>query len=374
MREIGKGTMSTVEAKHVWKIYDGDVVAVEDANFKCENEEFVAVLGPSGCGKSSTLRMLAGLEDISKGEMLFDGKVVNSLSPRERNVALAFESYALYPPLTVYENIAFPLRARDINKAEIDRKVRSVAEDLELSEVLRRKPGKLSGGQQQRVSLARALVRDPSVLLLDEPLSHMDQRVRTVIRARIRRIHDELNTTTIYVTHDQDEAVALADKIIVMSMGLIQQIGSADDLYKTPANQFVAGFIGEPAMNFIKGEVGGINQVWVHNEEEPKSWGVSECIPDAAVNTPVLVGLRPEDIKVSKEAPSEGVKARVEVVEYQGEELILTMALNGDVLKAIVPIDFSVQEFDHVWMTVPPEDLHVFDQKTGEALIKTCEM
>ena len=233
--------MSTVEARHVWKIYDGDVVAVKDANFLCENEEFVAVLGPSGCGKSSTLRMLAGLEDITKGEMLFDGKVVNALSPRDRNIALAFESYALYPPLTVYENIGFPLLAKGMDKKEIDRKVRGIAEDLELTEVLKRKPGKLSGGQQQRVSLARALVRDPSVLLLDEPLSHMDQRVRTVIRARIRRIHDELHTTTIYVTHDQEEAVALADKIIVMSMGLVQQIGTADDLVPYPCKPVCGG-------------------------------------------------------------------------------------------------------------------------------------
>ena len=318
------------------------------------------------------MRMLAGLEGITKGEMLFGGKVVNSLSPRDRNVALAFESYALYPPLTVYENIAFPLRARDMDKKDIDRKVRGIAEDLELTEVLKRKPGKLSGGQQQRVSLARALVRDPSVLLLDEPLSHMDQRVRTIIRARIRRIHDELHTTTIYVTHDQDEAVALADKIIVMSMGLIQQIGSVDDLYKTPANTFVAGFIGEPAMNFIKGEVLGINRVLVHNEEEPVKWGVEECIPDAAVGTPVYVGLRPEDITVTRDKVPQGVKTRVDVIEYQGEELILTLALNGDLLKAIVPVDFPVSEMDHVWITMPPADLHVFDEKSGEALIKVC--
>ncbi len=363
--------MSTVEAKHVWKIYGKDVVAVKDANFRCENEEFVAFLGPSGCGKSSTLRMLAGLEDITKGEMLFDEKVVNDLSPRERNIALAFESYALYPPLTVYDNIGFPLLAKGMNKKEIDRKVRGIAEDLELTEVLKRKPGKLSGGQQQRVSLARALVRDPSVLLLDEPLSHMDQRVRTVIRARIRRIHDELHTTTIYVTHDQEEAVALADKIIVMSMGLVQQVGTADDLYHTPANEFVAGFIGEPAMNFINGKVAGQNLVTLKNGEAPVSWGVEENIPKEFVDASVLVGIRPENLKTTQEPVDSGIKAKVEVVEYLGEERILTLSLNGTTLKAIVPIDFLVQEFQDVWLTADPAGIHVFDEKSGDALIKT---
>ena len=363
--------MSTVEAKHVWKIYDGDVVAVKDANFRCENEEFVAVLGPSGCGKSSTLRMLAGLEDITKGEMLFNGKVVNDLSPRDRNIALAFESYALYPPLTVYENIGFPLLAKGMDKKEIDRKVRGIAEDLELTEVLKRKPGKLSGGQQQRVSLARALVRNPSVLLLDEPLSHMDQRVRVVIRARIRRIHDELHTTTIYVTHDQEEAVALADKIIVMSMGLIQQIGTADDLYNTPVNQFVAGFIGEPSMNFLQGKVEGPNLVSVQNADNSVSWAVGDNIPASAMNTSVLTGIRPENVIVSEKAVPSGVKAKVDVVEYLGEERSLTLSLNGTVLKAIVPIDFLTRELEDVWLTAAPEDIHIFDEKSGEALIKT---
>ena len=363
--------MSTVEARHVWKIYDGDVVAVKDVNFRCENEEFVAVLGPSGCGKSSTLRMLAGLEDITKGEMLFDGKVVNGLSPRDRNIALAFESYALYPPLTVYENIGFPLLAKGMDKKEIDRKVRGIADDLELTEVLKRKPGKLSGGQQQRVSLARALVRNPSVLLLDEPLSHMDQRVRTVIRARIRRIHDELHTTTIYVTHDQEEAVALADKIIVMSMGLVQQIGTADDLYNTPANHFVAGFIGEPAMNFLQGKVEGSNLVSVHNGDDLVPWAVGENIPDSAVNTSVLVGIRPENVVVSEKAITSGVKARVDVVEYLGEERSLTLSLNGTIMKAIVAVDFKIRVSEDVWLTAASEDLHVFDEESGEALIKT---
>jgi multiple sugar transport system ATP-binding protein len=314
--------------------------------------------------------MLAGLEDITKGEMLFDGKVVNNLSPRDRNVALAFESYALYPPLSVYENIAFPLRARGMDKREIETKVRGIADALELTDVLKRKPGKLSGGQQQRVSLARALVRDPSVLLLDEPLSHMDQRVRTVIRARIRRIHDELSTTTIYVTHDQDEAVALADKIIVMNLGLIQQIGTADDLFNYPSNQFVAGFIGEPAMNFLRGKVESQNQVAVWNGDKPVSWTVTEDISPSYINTEVVVGIRPEKLEASKVPTNSGIKAKVDVVEFLGDYRILTLSLGDTEIKTMVPIDFSVNQHDTLWLTGAPGEIHVFDEKSGEALVK----
>jgi len=365
--------MSTVEAKHVWKIYGEDVEAVKDASFRCENEEFVAILGPSGCGKSSTLRMLAGLEDITRGEMLFDGKVVNDLSPRDRNVALAFESYALYPPLSVYENIAFPLHARGLDKNEIRSKVQDIVDALELSDVLKRKPGKLSGGQQQRVSLARALVRDPSVLLLDEPLSHMDQRVRTVIRARIRRIHDELSTTTIYVTHDQEEAVALADKIIVMDMGTIQQVGTADDLYNYPVNQFVAGFIGEPSMNFLKGKVESHNRVAVRNGDTSVSWAVAADISSSYGNAGVDVGVRPENFKASTVADDSGIRTEIEVVEFVGEEKILTLNFENTTLKAIVPVRLLAKEGDSLWLNASPEDVRIFDEKNGEALLKAKE-
>jgi multiple sugar transport system ATP-binding protein len=362
--------MSTVEAKNVWKIYEGNVEAVRDANFFCEDEQFVAILGPSGCGKSSTLRMLAGLEDITRGEILFDGKVVNRMSSRERNIALAFESYALYSPLTIFNNIAFPLQARGMDKQEIRNKVHEIAEFLELKDVLKRKPGKLSGGQQQRVSLARALVRDPSVLLLDEPLSHMDQRVRTIIRARIRRIHDEMSATTIYVTHDQEEAIALADKIIVMNFGEIQQVGTADDLWHFPANQFVAGFIGEPPMNFLTGKVDSENRVALRNGGDPVIWDIAEKIPAAAINSGVQLGIRPDKIKIATEATESGVKARVDVIEFLGEYLILTLSTDQTEIKTIIPPDFAVSEQDEVWVCGEPEDIHVFDGQTGKALIK----
>ncbi|MCP4629590.1 MAG: ABC transporter ATP-binding protein [bacterium] len=362
--------MSTVEAKNVWKIYEGNVEAVRDANFFCDQEQFVAILGPSGCGKSSTLRMLAGLEDITKGEILFDGKVVNQLSARERNIALAFESYALYSPLTIFDNIAFPLQASGLEKQEIKRKVYEIAEFLELKDVLKRKPGKLSGGQQQRVSLARALVRDPSVLLLDEPLSHMDQRVRTIIRARIRKIHDEMSATTIYVTHDQEEAVALADKIIVMNFGEIQQVGTADDLWHYPANQFVAGFIGDPPMNFLTGKIDSENSVALVNGADPITWKITENIPASAIDAGVQVGIRPDKIKIATQSTEFGIKARVEVIEFLGEFLILTLSIDHTEIKVIIPPDFTVREQDDVWVWGEPDDIHLFDAKHGKALIK----
>ena len=235
-------SVSALELKDVWKIYDGDVEAVRGASFKAADGEFLALLGPSGCGKSSTMRMIAGLENISRGEIFFGEQMVNTLGPKERNVALAFESYALYTPLTVYQNLAFPLKSHGLDDAQIDHKVREVAQTFQLEALLDRKPGALSGGQAQRVSLARALVRNPNVLLLDEPLSHLDYRLRTELRVRVRHIHDALNTTTIYVTHDQEEAVALADRIIVMNHAEIQQIGTVDSLWNRPVNQFVAVF------------------------------------------------------------------------------------------------------------------------------------
>lgn len=362
--------MSTVEAKHVWKIYEGNVEAVRDANFFCDQKQFVAILGPSGCGKSSTLRMLAGLEDITKGEILFDGKVVNRMTARERNIALAFESYALYSPLTIFDNIAFPLQASGMDKQEIKKKVYEIADFLELKDVLKRKPNKLSGGQQQRVSLARALVRKPAVLLLDEPLSHMDQRVRTIIRARIRKIHDEMSATTIYVTHDQEEAVALADNIIVMNFGEIQQVGSADDLWHYPANQFVAGFIGDPPMNFINGRLASENSLTLLNGANPVSWNITEKIQSGASNADVQVGIRPDKIKISEKATESGIKSRVEVIEFLGEYLILTLSIGHTEIKAVIPPDLPVREQQDVWVWGEPDDIHIFDAKHGRALIK----
>ncbi len=362
--------MGEVEARDLWKSYSqGETYEVKGINFRCEKSEFLALLGPSGCGKSTTLRMIAGLEQITKGELLFDGKVVNNLSPRERNVALAFESYALYPPLTVFENIAFPLRSAGAEKAEIRKRVEQMAEWLELKDIMKRKPGRLSGGQQQRVSLARALIRQPSVLLLDEPLSHMDQSVRVSIRARIRRIHDEMEATTIYVTHDQEEAVTLADRIILMDQGEILQIGTAEELTNTPVNEFVAGFIGEPAMNFIEGLGESDDRVLFSYGESPVYWQTGKKALVQYVNKGVLVGFRPEKVKVFDEADSRGIRARVDVVEFLGEDQILTITMGDRMIKAICSADRDFHSDDPVWIYCEPENVHVFDKENGMAIL-----
>jgi len=354
--------MSTLEAKNVVKQYEGSSeIAVKGINFRIEDGEFVAILGPSGCGKSSTLRMIAGLEDITKGEILFDDKVVNNMSPAQRNIALAFESYALYSPLNVYENIAFSLRAAKVGKEEIDRRVREVCEMFDLTAIMKKKPSAISGGQQQRVSLARALVRKPNIFLLDEPLSHVDQRTRADIRARIKFMHDREKITTIYVTHDQEEAVSLADRVLVMNYGEIQQFGSIDDLWNRPANLFVAGFIGEPAINLIEGTLDGdsvhIGSVRWELGRKPKT-GPGK----------VMVGFRPNKIDVSVSPAENGLEGIVTVQEFMGTEKLLTISINGEDFRALIPVHKGVETGKPVYLKVAPQNVSVFDMETGIAL------
>ena len=362
--------MSTLEFEHVWKIYDGDVVAVEDANFFCNDGEFISVLGPSGCGKSSSLRMIAGLETVSKGAIKFDGSVVNDMTPRERNIALAFESYALYSPLTIYDNLAFPLKVRGYHKKEIHKKVMEIATAMELGDVLNRKPAKISGGQQQRVSLARALVRDPNIFLLDEPLSHMDQAVRSTLRARIRRIHDQSKATTIYVTHDQEEAVALSDRIIVMNLATIQQMGTVDEIYNKPVNEFVAGFVGDPRMNFLVGELDGGNKVAVQGNDEKIVMGLPQEVNGIDEGKKVLVGVRPEKLGISRNGNEPGLKAQVEIVEFVGDYKLITFRINERNVKVLTPLDFVCKTDETVYLHAKPENLHVFDWESGESLLR----
>ena len=360
--------MSSVELNHVWKVYEGDVEAVKDASFSIEDGEFLAVLGPSGCGKSTTLRMIAGLEDISKGEILFDGKVVNDLSPHERNIALAFESYALYHRLTVYENIAFPLRCKGMSESEVDSKVMWIADILNVADILKKKPVGLSGGHQQRVNLCRALVREPNVTLLDEPISHMDLRVRANMRARIRRLHDDLNLTTIYVTHDQDEAVSIADRIAVMKKSRVQQIGTVDEIWNHPSNKFVATFVGEPQMNFIQGLIESPEEVSISTKEGKRVFRIGRKVDQKYIGSDITIGIRPQQIGITKVDDRQGsISGSVELVEFQGENVIVTALLdciNRTEIKAILAADQMPDTGNTVWMEFAAEAIHLFDGET----------
>jgi multiple sugar transport system ATP-binding protein len=361
--------VSTVDLTHVWKIYPrGNVVAIKDLTLTCQDKEFLAIVGPSGGGKSSTLRMLAGLEEITRGEVLFDGKLVNHLGPAERNVALAFESYALYQRLNVYENIAFPLRARGMKDAAVEQKVQSIAELLDLTAILNKYPSSLAGGHQQRVSLARAFVRKPNVTLLDEPISHMDQRVRAELRARIRRLHNELGNTTIYVTHDQAEAISLCDRLAIINQAELQQIGTVDEIWNQPANRFVAYFVGEPAMNFINGRIETPQSVSILTPEGKRVFHFKGEIDPKYVGAEITVGVRPQQIKVSRAEKEEAsIPGSVRIVEFQGEKTVLTIKLgdgaNSDV-KAVVQATERYKMSETVWLHFSPDIIHLFDKDT----------
>ena len=360
--------MSKVTFNHVSKTYEGNVQAVRDVSFTCEDGEFLAILGPSGSGKSSMLRMIAGLEEITKGEILFDGKVVNDLTPSERNLALAFESYALYPIMSVYENIAFPLRAQGLDDSEVNKKVRFIAEAVDLTDILKKKPSALSGGHQQRVSLARALVREPNVTLLDEPISHMDQRVRAEMRARIRRLHDELHLTTIYVTHDQAEALSLCDRLAVMNFGELQQIGTVEEIWNKPANKFVAMFVGEPQMNFINGTIETPQEVSIPAKEGKATLPLSGKVDETYVGSEVTIGVRPQKITLSLTEKQQGaIAGSLELIEFQGESAILTVKLkdlHNTEVKVAIRGERLGQAGETVSLSFSPETIHLFDKET----------
>ena len=361
--------MSQIDVNQVWKVYPrGNVIGVKDLTFTCQDKEFLSILGPSGGGKSSTLRMLAGLEEISRGEISFDGKVVNSLEPAERNIALAFESYALYQRLTVYENIAFPLRAKKMSGAEVDQKVYWIAELLDLTSVLNKYPSSLAGWPQQRVSLARAFVRKPNVTLLDEPISHMDQRVRAALRARIRRLHDELGLTTIYVTHDQAEAISLCDRLAIINKGELQQIGTVEEIWNQPATRFVAYFLGAPSMNFVPGRIEAPKRISIPTSEGKVDLPVSGEIDLKYSGSKVTVGFRPQQLKVTHVQPeSVSLPGSVKITEFQGETTVLTIIL-GDVanseIKAVVPASETYNAGNTVWLYLAPDIIHLFDENT----------
>ena len=325
----GDYKMVQIELNHIHKKYDNaDFYSVTDFNLHIKDREFIVFVGPSGCGKSTTLRMIAGLEDISEGELKIGDTVMNDVAPKDRDIAMVFQNYALYPHMSVYDNMAFGLKLRKYDKAEIDKRVKNAAEILGLAQYLERKPAALSGGQRQRVALGRAIVRDAKVFLMDEPLSNLDAKLRVAMRAEIAKLHRRLETTTIYVTHDQTEAMTMADRIVIMKDGIVQQIGSPQEVYNTPNNVFVAGFIGSPAMNFFK--------VTLQDGVISNGKGLSLQLPlakqklleEKGYNGKELIfGIRPEDIKgsqiVLETYPSSSVKAEVVVSELLGAETML---------------------------------------------------
>ena len=354
--------MSRLTLDSVSKVYPGGTHAVRGVSFECAEGEITALLGPSGCGKSSTMRMIAGLESVTEGEIRLNGRRVNEAAPQERNVSLAFESYALYSPLTVRENLMFPLESRGLSRAAATARASHVAESLRLTDILDEKPARLSGGQAQRVSLARALVRDPDVLLLDEPLSHLDYRLRVELRARIRRLHEEASAATIYVTHDQEEAVALADRIVVMNNGAIQQIGDVDSLWNRPVNRFVAGFLGSLSMNFLSGNAddsGGVST------PAGRIAGLSASSEGARIE----VGFRPEDVAVGPiQSGNNCLVGTVAVGEYQGDHCILTVDTAGGKVRAVTSVDQEPALKGQVALIVDSTRAHLFDPETGIAI------
>ncbi|MBN1893071.1 sn-glycerol-3-phosphate ABC transporter ATP-binding protein UgpC [bacterium] len=361
--------MASVELRNVTKLYDGKILAVQNADLVIEDHEFAVLVGPSGCGKSTLLRLIAGLEEATSGEIHIDGKVVNHIPPKQRDIAMVFQNYALYPHMTVYENMGFGIRLRKMPKAEIDKQVRKTAELLHIQDILDRKPKALSGGQRQRVALGRAIVRDPKVFLFDEPLSNLDAKLRVQMRLEINRLHKRLETTMIYVTHDQVEAMTLGSKIVVLRDGVIQQTGSPLDLYDRPVNKFVAGFIGSPAMNFFSGKVTGDGKMVF--QSGPLSIAVSDDQKNklkSFLGLPVILGIRPEDIHLpgrSVDASlSEPIKVDVDAVESVGNE---TFVYFGDHCMRTAP-DPSLLSRRAVEISFHLQKMLFFDAKSEQRI------
>ena len=368
--------MSTVELKNVTKVFDSNVVAVKDFCLSVMDEEFIVLVGPSGCGKSTTLRMVAGLEEATDGEIRIGDRVVNDVPPKDRDIAMVFQNYALYPHKTVYENMAFGLRLRRFTKSEIDERVQDAAKVLGISEYLGRKPKALSGGQRQRVALGRAIVRKPACFLLDEPLSNLDAKLRVGMRAELKRLHNRLGTTMIYVTHDQVEAMTLGDRIVVMKDGLIQQVGDPLTIYDYPTNRFVGGFIGTPPMNFMEGSIVGSN-----GELKFDEGGAQIPVPARLVeklgsyrDRAVVMGVRPEDIQ---DRPREdvtdvfAVSMKVDVVELLGDDMLVYLSTDKHELISKVDSHPGIEHGQDLKVSLDMSKVHFFDPETGENLCLT---
>ncbi|MBE6836907.1 MAG: sn-glycerol-3-phosphate ABC transporter ATP-binding protein UgpC [Ruminococcus sp.] len=379
--------MASVSLREIYKKYPGGVIAVSDFNIEIKDKEFIILVGPSGCGKSTTLRMIAGLEEISEGELYIGDRLVNDIAPKDRDIAMVFQNYALYPHMTVFENMAFGLKLRKVPKDEIARKVEEAARILDISHLLDRKPKALSGGQRQRVALGRAIVREPQVFLLDEPLSNLDAKLRAQMRTEISKLHKKLGTTFIYVTHDQTEAMTMGDRIVVMKDGYIQQIDSPTNLYQNPVNQFVAGFIGSPQMNFIDAKllkIDGKYTVEFGSEDTKTTRGrkfyveipeakVDEEILEPMIDQEVVLGVRPECIHDEEmfisNATTGILEATVEVTEMMGAETYLYINCENIPLTARVSPRSTARPQDVIKVAIDPNRIHLFDKETEKSLI-----
>jgi len=375
----GQMFMATVKLEGVKKIYDNAVTAVHSFDLEIADKEFIVLVGPSGCGKSTTLRMIAGLEDISAGDLTIDGVRVNDVAPKDRDIAMVFQSYALYPHMSVYDNMAFALKLRKMDPAEIDRRVREAAEILDITQYLERKPKALSGGQRQRVAIGRAIVREPKVFLMDEPLSNLDAKLRNQMRAEIIKLRQRIDTTFVYVTHDQTEAMTLGDRIVIMKDGWIQQIGTPQEVFDHPNNVFVAGFIGMPQMNLFNGKLVRTQTGYVVEVGGAKI-PVGETIEKGLkakgyVNADVLVGIRPEHILLKAEG-EDVIHGKVDVSEMMGSEIHLHVAAAGkDVVVRVPTVDLSAKDRggfaygSDFNFTFRPNEIHLFDPASERNLL-----
>lgn len=368
----GEIRMAEVNLKNVYKRYSNGFVAVTDFSLNIADKEFIIFVGPSGCGKSTTLRMIAGLEEISEGELTIGGKVMNDVPPKDRDIAMVFQNYALYPHMTVYDNMAFGLKLRKTPKAEIDKRVNEAARILDIEHLLDRKPKALSGGQRQRVAMGRAIVRDPKVFLMDEPLSNLDAKLRVQMRTEISKLHNRLQTTFIYVTHDQTEAMTLGTRIVVLKDGFIQQVDSPINLYEKPNNLFVAGFIGSPSMNFINSKVvkksDGVVLKFGEHEVKVAQARAKKLLDSGYEGKEVVLGIRPEDIhdeEVFLESSKESIiSAKVELTELLGAEVYLYLIINDQQLVARVDPRSKAKTGDTIKVAFDVNRVHVFDKET----------
>jgi multiple sugar transport system ATP-binding protein len=365
--------MGTLDIRELTKVFadsSGDIVAVDGFDAEIEDGEFIVLVGPSGCGKSTTLRMIAGLESPTSGEIVLDGQEITDRKPKERNMAMVFQSYALYPHMTARENMSFGLKmTTDLSKSEIDERVQDAADMMGIGDLLEKKPDELSGGQQQRVALGRAIVREPEVFLMDEPLSNLDAKLRTTMRTELQKIQQEFGVTTIYVTHDQTEAMTMSDRIAVLNDGILQQIGTPLECYHEPANQFVAGFIGSPSMNFFDVELDEtgetptlVNDAFTYELDEEVYADIKGAGPR------FTLGIRPEDIEAVPQGTHNAISPTVEVTEPLGDVTYVYLDIGGDEYTATLEGDFVIDPGRQLTVRFPADRIHLFDGETGEAV------